>query len=203
MLSGFQFCRLATRGECLFPNACCGGRPGRRQRRIVVAFASDPPAVYVSDLHGNLKPGWPALLPYQVFLNVTSPVVADLDRDSSLDVELSQPRKASSSSTPMARPSRLAIPLGRVPVNNPQWSALPWRTSTATGSSSGRGECLVSGLGCSRHQLRREGGARWPRSRLRCGPRPLSPISMETETARSSSGRRLRLGWDADVGLGA
>lgn len=56
------------------------------QPEIIVASSGTPPRIRCYRLNGTSIPGFPVSLPYQYWLNVTAPAVADVDGDGHLDV---------------------------------------------------------------------------------------------------------------------
>jgi outer membrane protein assembly factor BamB len=63
-----------------------GDLDGDGQIEIAFGVEGAPPRLYVLNASGADEPGWPASLPYQYWLNCSSPVFADLDQDGDTDV---------------------------------------------------------------------------------------------------------------------
>lgn len=63
-----------------------GDIDGDGASEIVVGARGAPPKLWAFAADGTTKPGWPVSLPFQTWMNCSSPVLADLTGDGQLDV---------------------------------------------------------------------------------------------------------------------
>jgi hypothetical protein len=129
---------------------------------ILVSTAGAPPKIHCLNVDGSEQVGFPVSLPYQYWLNVSAPAVADVDGDGHLDV-------GAQSEPGVAFFDRFGGPLPGWPYlwstqQNIVWSA----PAVADLDGDGRTEVVVGNnnlYGCGVHVIRFDGKAvaGWPR----------------------------------------
>lgn len=102
------------------------------QPEIIVASSGAPPKIRCYRLNGTSLPGFPVALPYQYWLNVTAPAVADVDGDGHLDV-------GAQSEPGVAFFDRFGRPLPGWPYLWSTTQNIPW-SAPAVGDLDGDGE---------------------------------------------------------------